>query len=100
MARPTSGQAHVLGLPVNFREASVEIPRRTGFVSEDKGLFDYMTVEQMIRFTAERRGRADSRRGSRLEPGVGGRGSGDAQRNLFRGGCGGGVTCFVEGVCG
>src|SRR5712692_4229584 len=52
MARPTSGQARVFGLPADAPEASVDIRRRTGFVSEDKGLYDYMTVEGMIRFTA------------------------------------------------
>ena len=52
MARPTSGQARAFGLPANAPEASVEIRRRTGFVSEDKDLYDYMTVEEMIRFTA------------------------------------------------
>jgi ABC-2 type transport system ATP-binding protein len=30
----------------------VEIRRRTGFVGEDKDLYDYMTVDQMIRFTS------------------------------------------------
>jgi ABC-2 type transport system ATP-binding protein len=48
MARPASGQAHVFGLPVE----SEDIRRRTGFVSEEKDLYDYMTVEEMIRFTA------------------------------------------------
>jgi ABC-type multidrug transport system ATPase subunit len=33
-------------------DSSVEIRRRTGFVSEDKELYDYMTVEALIRFTA------------------------------------------------
>ena len=32
--------------------ASVEIRRRTGFVSEEKDLYDYMTVEETVRFTA------------------------------------------------
>jgi ABC-type multidrug transport system ATPase subunit len=52
MARPTSGHALVLGLPADAQDASVEIRRRTGFVSDDKDLYDYMTVEEMIRFTA------------------------------------------------
>ena len=52
MARPTSGEARVFGLPAERRQASVEIRRRTGFVSDDKELYDYMTVEEMIRFTA------------------------------------------------
>ena len=52
MARPTSGGARAFGLPADAPEASVQIRRRTGFVSEDKDLYDYMTVEEMIRFTA------------------------------------------------
>ncbi len=52
MARPTSGEARVFGLPADVQDASVEIRRRTGFVSDDKDLYDYMTVAEMIRFTA------------------------------------------------
>jgi len=52
MARPTSGHAHVFGLAADAQDTSVEIRRRTGFVSDEKDLYDYMTVEQMIRFTA------------------------------------------------
>jgi ABC-2 type transport system ATP-binding protein len=52
MARPTGGQARVFGLPADAQEPSVEIRRRTGFVGDDKDLYDYMTVEEMIRFTA------------------------------------------------
>jgi ABC-2 type transport system ATP-binding protein len=52
MARPTSGHARVFGLPADAQETSVEIRRRTGFVSDEKDLYDYMTVEEMIRFTA------------------------------------------------
>jgi ABC-2 type transport system ATP-binding protein len=52
MARPTAGCAHVFGLPADVETASVEIRRRTGFVSEDKDLYDYMDVAGMIRFTA------------------------------------------------
>jgi ABC-2 type transport system ATP-binding protein len=52
MARPTSGQARVFGLAADAPEASVEIRRRTGFVSDEKDLYDYMTVAEMIRFTA------------------------------------------------
>jgi ABC-2 type transport system ATP-binding protein len=53
MARPTSGRARVFGLAADAQEASVEIRRRTGFVSEERDLYDYMTVEQMIHFTAD-----------------------------------------------
>jgi ABC-2 type transport system ATP-binding protein len=52
MAHPTSGVARVFGLAANVPQASVEIRRRTGFVSEDKDLYDSMTVEQIVRFTA------------------------------------------------
>jgi len=52
MARPTSGTATVLGLAAGDRESSVEIRRRTGFVSDDKDLFDGMEVGQLVRFTS------------------------------------------------
>jgi ABC-2 type transport system ATP-binding protein len=52
MARPTSGHARVFGLAADAQDASVDIRRRTGFVGDDKDLYDYMTVEGMIRFTA------------------------------------------------
>jgi ABC-2 type transport system ATP-binding protein len=52
MARPTSGEARVFGLPAAAADSSVEIRRRTGFVSDDKDLFGYMTVAEMVRFTA------------------------------------------------
>jgi len=52
MTHASGGAARVFGLGAGDTKASVEIRRRTGFVSEDKDLYDYMTVEQMIRFTA------------------------------------------------
>jgi len=52
MARPTGGSARVFGLAADAPDASVEIRRRTGFVSEDKELYDYMTVDEIVRFTA------------------------------------------------
>jgi ABC-2 type transport system ATP-binding protein len=52
MARPTSGQARVFGLAADMPQASVDIRRRAGLVSEEKDLYDYMTVDEMIRFTA------------------------------------------------
>jgi ABC-2 type transport system ATP-binding protein len=52
MARPTSGRARVFGLPADEDEASLDIRRRTGFVSDEKDLYDYMTVEEITRFTA------------------------------------------------
>jgi ABC-2 type transport system ATP-binding protein len=52
MARPTAGHAAVLGLPANSPAGSVAIRSRTGFVGDDKGLYDAMTVRGMIRYTA------------------------------------------------
>ena len=52
MARPTSGEARVFGLSATDPEAGVAIRRRIGFVSDEKDLYDYMTVAEMIRFTA------------------------------------------------
>lgn len=52
MTRPTGGTARVFGLPADAADSSVQIRRRTGFVSEDKDLYDYMTVEEIVRFTA------------------------------------------------
>jgi ABC-2 type transport system ATP-binding protein len=52
MTLPTSGEARVFGLPATEQQASVSIRRRTGFVSEDKDLYDSMTVEEITRFTA------------------------------------------------
>jgi ABC-2 type transport system ATP-binding protein len=46
-----SGSAHVFGIPVADADRSIEIRRRIGFVTEDKELYPYMTVEQLIRFT-------------------------------------------------
>jgi ABC-2 type transport system ATP-binding protein len=52
MAHASGGHARVFGLPVGDERASVEIRRRTGFVSDDKDLYDYMDVAALIRFTA------------------------------------------------
>jgi ABC-2 type transport system ATP-binding protein len=52
MTRPTAGQARVFGLDAGGQRSSVDIRRRTGFVSEEKDLYDHMTVAEMIRFTA------------------------------------------------
>ena len=52
MARPTSGRVRVFDLPADVPEQSVHIRRRTGFVSEEKDLYDSMTVEEIVRFTA------------------------------------------------
>jgi ABC-2 type transport system ATP-binding protein len=52
MVRPTGGSARVFGLPADSQKASVDIRRRTGSVSEEKDLIDYMTVGEIVRFTA------------------------------------------------
>src|SRR5690242_9288553 len=52
MASPTAGRATVFGLPADSPSASVDIRRRTGFVGDDKGLYDAMTVRGMVRHTA------------------------------------------------
>jgi ABC-2 type transport system ATP-binding protein len=51
LLRADSGGAHVFGTPVADADRSAEIRRRIGFVTEDKELYPYMTVEQIIRFT-------------------------------------------------
>jgi ABC-2 type transport system ATP-binding protein len=45
------GTVNVFGLPVSDAHNGIEIRRRIGFVTEDKELYPYMTVEQIIRFT-------------------------------------------------
>ncbi len=50
MAALTSGQARVFGIPASAD--AVDIRRRTAFVSEEKDLYDYMTVGEIVRFTA------------------------------------------------
>ena len=52
MAHASGGQARVFGLDARSPIDSVGIRRRTGFVSEEKDLYDGMTVEDMVRFTA------------------------------------------------
>jgi ABC-2 type transport system ATP-binding protein len=50
--RPDFGEARVFGLSAAEPAASVEIRRRTGFVSEEKDLYPFMTVAEIVRFTA------------------------------------------------
>ena len=47
MARATKGEARLLGEP----SGDAEVRRRVGFVSDEKDLYDYMTVDEMIAFT-------------------------------------------------
>jgi len=51
MIRPTSGTGRIFGLDVAKEEDSVRIRERTAFVAEDKRLYEYMTVAQILRFT-------------------------------------------------
>jgi len=52
MVRPSDGAARVFGLDACDPHSNVEIRRRTGFVAEEKDLYGYMTVDEVIRFTA------------------------------------------------
>jgi len=52
LVHATSGTARVFDLPVDSPEASVEIRRRTALVTEDKDLFDTITVGEIVRFTS------------------------------------------------
>jgi len=52
MARPSGGQGRVLGLPIDDPASSVAIRLRTGFVSDDKDLYESMAAGDLIRFTA------------------------------------------------
>ena len=51
MVPPTEGSARLLGLRIDDPRDSVEIRRRIAYVGEDKGLYPYMTVRELIRFT-------------------------------------------------
>ena len=52
LAHATAGAARVFGLDGTSPNPSVEIRRRVGFVSEEKDLYDSMTVAETVRFTA------------------------------------------------
>jgi ABC-2 type transport system ATP-binding protein len=51
MVHPSSGTGRVLGHRIDNTEESVHLRRKVAYVSENKQLYDYMTVEQIIRFT-------------------------------------------------
>jgi ABC-2 type transport system ATP-binding protein len=51
MIRPTSGSGTVLGYRIEDPWQSIEIRRHIAYVGEDKGLYGYMTVAELIRFT-------------------------------------------------
>jgi ABC-2 type transport system ATP-binding protein len=52
MVRPTAGHASIFGLAASQPQPSVAIRQRTGFVSDERDLYDFMTVAQLIAFTA------------------------------------------------
>jgi ABC-2 type transport system ATP-binding protein len=51
MIRPDSGEGMVLGKRITDAKESIELRRQVAYVSEDKRLYGYMTVEQMVLFT-------------------------------------------------
>ena len=51
MICPTAGAGRVLGYDIADPAQSLEIRRRIAYVGEDKGLYGYMTVADLIRFT-------------------------------------------------
>ena len=51
MIRPTAGTGRVLGYDIASPAHSLEIRRRIAYVGEEKGLYGYMTVAELIRFT-------------------------------------------------
>jgi ABC-2 type transport system ATP-binding protein len=51
MIRPTSGSGTVLGYRIEDPRQSIAIRCHVAYVGEDKGLYGYMTVAELIRFT-------------------------------------------------
>jgi ABC-2 type transport system ATP-binding protein len=52
MMRPSSGDGTILGQRISDPIESVHIRTKIAYVSENKRLYDYMTVDQMLRFTS------------------------------------------------
>lgn len=52
ITQPSEGSGAVLGRQIDEPRESREIRRHIAYVGEDKELYGYMTVEQLIRFTA------------------------------------------------
>src|SRR5690349_3449430 len=50
LAYPTAGAGRVLGQAISDEAACVQIRQRIGYVSEDKRLYGYMTVRQVLDF--------------------------------------------------
>ena len=51
MSHPTRGNGRVLDFDIADEQQSIEMRKRVAYVGEDKRLYDYMTVRQMIDFT-------------------------------------------------
>jgi len=49
--KPDAGSIRVFGIPMGEPTKAINARRRMGFVTEEKDLYPYMTVEQIIRFT-------------------------------------------------
>jgi ABC-2 type transport system ATP-binding protein len=52
MVRPTGGSVSVFGQAADQAAPSVAIRQRTGFVDDDRDLYDFLTVAELIAFTA------------------------------------------------
>ena len=50
LARPSAGVAFVLGCSISNEMDAIAIRRRTAYVAEDKRVYGYMTVRQMLDF--------------------------------------------------
>jgi ABC-2 type transport system ATP-binding protein len=51
MIHPTSGSGSIFGHRIDRERESLLIRQKVAFVAEDKQLYDYMTVREIIRFT-------------------------------------------------
>lgn len=51
MLRADGGSINIFGTPIINEAAATKVRESIGFVAEDKELYPYMTVEQIIRFT-------------------------------------------------
>ena len=51
MSKPSRGEARVFGHSSAGGDSGVEVRRRTAFVSDEKDLYDYMTVGEIVAFT-------------------------------------------------
>jgi ABC-2 type transport system ATP-binding protein len=51
MIHPTSGSGSIFGYSIDKERESLLLRQKVAFVAEDKRLYDYMTVAQIIRFT-------------------------------------------------